>query len=138
MSCVQSCVMTESELGTALMHLRDAGERRAHANRHTRDGIEQLTHAYSDIRVWAAEARRLGATVKSVYETVGISRTALDNILNNKTGAKTAPHVAPEAVDVAQQLRTLAEWIRDPSDDTRPPAETAEALDAAVRLLVTQ
>lgn len=126
------------------MHLRDAGERRANANRHTPDGMKALHAAYADIRYWTAEARRLRTpegrhliTVRRVAATVGISPSGLDNIINNRVGAVPSS-TSSEAVDVAQQLRTLAEWIRDPSDDTRPPAETAEALDAAVRLLVTQ
>lgn len=124
------------DVGAVLMQLRDAGQRRAGANRHTPTGMATLDAAYRDIRWLAAEARRLGLTVKTVYETLGISRTALDNILNKRTGTAPAPAVPLEAVNVAEQLRVLAEWIRDPSDDTRPPAETAEALDAAVRLLV--
>jgi hypothetical protein len=129
--------MTEDEVGAVLMQLRDAGQRRANSNRHTAAGRSARDAAYRDIRWLAAEASRLGLTVKLVYETLGISRTALDNILNKRTGTAPAPVVPLEAVGVAEQLRVLAEWIRDSNDDTRPPAETADALDAAVRLLLS-
>ena len=125
--------MTEIELGDLLVQLRDAGERLKGTSRHTLDGIATKAAIYEDIRAWTPEAIRLGASVKTIYETLGMSRTMLDNIRTGKV--KIAQGRSADAAGVAEQLRVLAEWIRDPSDDTRPPVETADVLDRAVALL---
>lgn len=125
----------DTDTGSLLMQLRDAGERLRGANRHSPEGQAAKILAYDDIRAWGAEAFRLGVTKRKIAETVAISATQLDNILTGRTKLVRRDR-NPEALDVAQQLRVLAEWIRDPNDDTRPPVETADALDAAVRILV--
>lgn len=76
---------TTTEAGELLIQLRDAGKRRAEANRHTLPGLQALSQAYEDIRAWTAEATRLGVTKGQVAEAVGVSRTQLFNILSGKT-----------------------------------------------------
>jgi hypothetical protein len=68
-----------------LEQLRDAGERRATANRQTLDGLTQLKKAYEDIRVYSAEARRLHMPWPRIGAAVGVSRTQLHNIITGKT-----------------------------------------------------
>lgn len=77
--------MTATEADGLIAKLKDAGRRRASANRHRLEGLVQLKGAYEDIRVLAAEAGRLGITRVRVAEAVGVSRQNLHLILSGKT-----------------------------------------------------
>jgi CRP-like cAMP-binding protein len=78
-------VTPEDEAARLLAQLRDAGTRRASANRHRFDGLQQLNQAYQDIRVYAAEAGPLGITRAQVAEAVGVTRQQLYIILTRTT-----------------------------------------------------
>jgi hypothetical protein len=78
-------VTAEEEAERLIQQLRDAGDRRASANRHRLEGMQQLNAAYEDIRVYAAEAERLGITRKQVADAVGVTRQQLHNILTRTT-----------------------------------------------------
>jgi len=78
-------VTVEDEVAELIEKLRAAGARRASANRHRWDGMQQLTTAFEDIRVYAAEAERIGVSKKRIAEAVGVSRQQLHNILTGAT-----------------------------------------------------
>jgi CRP-like cAMP-binding protein len=78
-------VTVEDEVAELIEKLRDAGARRASANRQRWDGMQQLATAYGDIRTYAAEAERIGITRKQIAEAVGVSRQQLYNILVGAT-----------------------------------------------------
>lgn len=74
-----------AEQEAELDRLREAGTRRATANRQTLAGRTQLDRAYTDIRVLEPEAKRVGLTREQIAEAVGVSRAQLHNILTHKT-----------------------------------------------------
>jgi hypothetical protein len=76
---------TTTEATEILDQLREAGERRATANRQTLAGLEQLRRAYEDIRVYSPEARRLGCSWPVIANAVKLSRAQLHNITTGKT-----------------------------------------------------
>jgi hypothetical protein len=75
----------EDEAAELIEQLREAGVRRASANRHHLDGMRQLSKAYEDICVYAAEAARIGVSRKQIAEAVGVTRQQLHNILTRTT-----------------------------------------------------
>lgn len=75
-----------AEQRALLVQLKEAGERRAAANRHTAAGRTALDDAYADIRAYAAEAERLHLTRAQVAAAVGVARAQLYNILSGKVG----------------------------------------------------
>lgn len=73
---------------TVLAALREAGERRAKANRHELDGLLQLKQAYDDIRRLVDEIDKredLHLTRPVIAAAVGVTQQGLYNILTHRT-----------------------------------------------------
>jgi hypothetical protein len=74
-----------TDVDAILAQLREAGNRRNTASRHTPEGLAARAAALADIRAYAAEARRLKVTHERIAAAIGVKHAQWFNILNGKT-----------------------------------------------------
>jgi hypothetical protein len=73
-----------TETDAILAQLREAGNRRNQASRHTPEGLEVRRAALQDILVYAAEGRRLKVTNEQMAAAIGVKHAQWFNIMNGK------------------------------------------------------
>jgi len=78
----------DEERRRLLLELREVGERRKAANRHTTTGRLALDAVFGDIRLLAPQAVAVGLTRVQQAEALGFSRVQLANVLKGNPAGK--------------------------------------------------